>query len=106
MVGSVTQWEGFTWRPVVRPSGSSLPPASHRPPPRLLWKPVSFPFPVGHSPLLLRGVTGEGGGGWPSRGFSLGSPSPSFRSGKGVWGGGGHSGSFGFWEQGWQFFSL
>ena len=41
--------------PVVCPSGSSLPPTSHPPPPsayRLLRKPVSLPFPIGHSPLL------------------------------------------------------
>ena len=87
-------WEGSQSAPlvgpVVLPSGSFLPLALHLPPPRLLRKPVSLPFPIGHSPLLLRDVPGRGGGGWPLRGFSLGPLSPSFCSARGGrgWGGG------------------
>ena len=88
----------FTGRPLsgprcspfrLLPSPHVASPSALRPPPRLLRKPVSLPFPIGHFPLLLRGVPCRGGGGWPSRGFSLGSPSPSFRSARGGRGGGG-----------------
>ena len=87
MVGSVTLWEGSHGAPfvgpVVRPSGSSLPPASQCPPPRLLRKPVSLPFPIGRSPLLLRGVPSRGG--WPSRGSrSVPPPLPFVRREGGV----------------------
>ena len=63
---SVSQWEAFlkrcpySGRRKKCPSGSSLPTASQTPPLRLLRKPNALRFLLGHSPLLLRGVTAWG----------------------------------------------
>ena len=81
---SVVQWETF----LKRTSGSALSPVSQTPPLRLLQRPDALRFPLGHSLLLLKGMTARGGGGCPPRGFSRGPPS-LFPSVEGRMGGGG-----------------
>ena len=87
----VVQWRAFLKRHRKKcPSGSALPPVSQTPLPWLLRKPDALSFPLGHSPLLLRGVTARGkwrvSFTWVLARSPL--PPPSFRSVRG-WGWGG-----------------
>ena len=100
MVWPVPLWEVFTcrppwWAPLFALQAPPFP-LRHsplRPLPWLLRKPADLRFPLGPSPLLLRGVTTQGSGGCPSREFSRGPPLPLpfIRQEEGC------SGSLGFW---------
>ena len=107
----MTLWEGSqgappSWAPLFALQAPLFPPRHiplHPPPIGFFGSRSPSPSPS-VTPPSFKGRAQSGWWGWPSRGFSLGPPSPSFRSASGGRGGGG-GGCSGFWERGCQFFS-